>query len=45
MLDCFKIRNICFATDYVKTKGRQATDMGEIYGKETSDKGLLSKTT
>ena len=40
-LDFPKIRNFCSMKDNVK-EIRQATDWEKIFGKDTSDKGLLS---
>ena len=40
--DFTKIRNFCCVKDNVKTL-RQAPDWGEVFAKDTSDKGLLPK--
>ena len=37
-----KIRNFCCVKDNLK-KIRQAWDWGEVFAKDTSDKGLLPK--
>ena len=42
-LDLFKIKNLCLAKDNVKRMRTQATDWEKIFGKDISDKGLLSK--
>ena len=42
-LDFIKIKNFCSVKYNVKKMKRQATDWEKIFGKDTSDKGLLAK--
>ena len=42
-LDFTKIKNVCSVESNVNIMKREATDLGKIFAKDTSDKGLLSK--
>ena len=42
-LDITKMKDFCSAKDNIKRMRREITDLGKIFAKDTSDKGLLSK--
>ena len=42
-LDITKMKDFCSAKDNIKRMRREITDLGKIFAKDTSDKGLLYK--